>query len=88
MKTITILLPTSFKELKEDIANKLKWFIAPKRRVHNAAVLRNLEKELNNELNSGYWAKDITPYMREQLTQGHPNGKISRLINKAFKELI
>lgn len=74
--------------MKEDVKNKLKWFIAPKRRSHNAAVLRKLEKEICAELNSGYWGNDISKYMRKKLTMGFPNGKINRLINKAYKELI
>lgn len=88
MKQLKISLPTSFKELKDSMNNKLKWIIAPKRRNHNATVLKNLEKEICSELNSGYWSNDITPYMRKELTMGFPNGKINRLINKAFKELI
>lgn len=88
MKIITISLPTTFKELKDGIKNKLKWFVAPKRRSHNAAVLRRLEKDVCNELNSGYWSNDITPYMRKELTMGFPNGKINKLVNNAFKELV
>jgi len=88
MKVIMITFPTSLKELRERINNSLKWLIAPKRRSHNAAVLAKLQKEICSELNSGYWDKDITPYMREQLTMGFPNGKINRMINNAFKDLI
>ena len=88
MKVITISLPTTFKEVKESVKNKLKWIVAPKRRTHNAAVLSKLEKELCAELNSGYWDNDISQTMRKDFTMGFPNGKINRLINKAFKELI
>jgi hypothetical protein len=88
MKNITILLPTTFKELKDCVRNKMKWILAPKRRNHNKSVLISLEREICNELNSGYWAGDISATMRKTLTMGFPNGKINRLINKAFKELI
>ncbi|MDL2310120.1 hypothetical protein LJC39_03275 [Parabacteroides sp. OttesenSCG-928-B22] len=88
MKEITISFPTTFRELKDGIKNKLKWIVAPKRRSHNKKVLTRLEKEICGELNSGYWDGDISATMRKSLTMGFPNGKINRLINKAFNELI
>lgn len=87
MKKIEILIPTSFKELKESVINNLKWLTHPVRRNNHAKVLSKLEKEICDELNSGYWSDDISATMRKSLTMGYPNGKINRLIYKAYKEL-
>lgn len=87
MKEIKIIMPTSFKEIKDSITAKFKWLIHPKRQTHNAKVLSRLEKEICEELNSGYWNGDISVTMRKSLTMGFPNGKINKLMNKAFKEL-
>lgn len=88
MKTITISLPTTFKEMKESAKNKLKWLIAPKRRFRNREVMIHLEAELYRELKSGYWDNDISATMRKRLTCGYPNGIINRIVNKAYKDLI
>ncbi|OJX63078.1 hypothetical protein [Dysgonomonas sp. 37-18] len=87
MKEIKFTIPTSFKELKDSIIIKLKWLGHPTRRQNHAKVLTELEKEICAELNSGYWSADISETMRKSLTGGYPNGKINRLINKAYREL-
>lgn len=87
MKEIRFTIPTSFKEIKESIIIKLKWLTHPYRRNNHAKVLTKLEKEIYAELNSGYWSADISETMRKSLTMGFPNGKINRLINKAYKDL-
>lgn len=87
MKTITISFPNSIKEVKEKLINLFKFIRSPKRRKHNAKVLRELEKELCNTLNSGYWSADISETMRSRLTCGYPNGVINRQIREAFNKL-
>lgn len=87
MKEIKFTIPTSFKEIKDSITNKFKLLMHPVRRKNHATVLKKLEKDICDELNSGYWNADISVTMRKSLTMGFPNGKINRLINQAYKEL-
>lgn len=87
MKEIRFTIPTSFKELKENIKIKFKWLTHPYRRENHLKILIELEKEICNELNSGYWSNDISDTMKKSLTMGYPNGKINRLINRAYREL-
>lgn len=87
MKEIRFTIPTSFKELKENIKIKFKWLTHPYRRENHRKILIELEKEICNELNSGYWSNDISDTMKKSLTMGYPNGKINRLINRAYREL-
>ncbi len=49
--------------------------------------MNELFLNLYNELNSGYWSKDISEYMRNQLTNPY-NGKIREMINNAKRKMI
>lgn len=49
--------------------------------------MNELFKDLCNEINSGYWSKDISEYMRNQLTNPI-NGKIREMIIDAKRKMI
>lgn len=84
MKEIKLNIPTNFKEIKEKLRNIGKVFTHPIRMKHNAKVMSELEATICNELKSGYWSKDISEYMKEELTR---NGKIRTFIVDAFNKL-
>lgn len=58
-----------------------------KRRRHNKKVMYKLLHDIDNELSSNYWSKDISEYMVKKLTSGYPNGIIYRLICDSFNKL-
>lgn len=58
-----------------------------KRRRHNKKVMYKLLRDLENEVSSNYWSKDISDYMVRKLTSGYPNGTIYRLISDAYSKL-
>lgn len=49
--------------------------------------MNELFLNLYNELNSEYWSKDISEYMRNQLTNPY-NGKIREMIINAKRKMI
>lgn len=83
MKTITIKMkiPTSFSEVrawwKERISKRYK---------HNRQVLQDMENEICEEINSEYWRKDISDYMKKTLTSG-PYSYIHTICIK-YKEML
>ena len=52
MKEVVLHIPTSKKEIKEFILDKIKWFIHPKRMKHNKKVLDEVADEIWEELKS------------------------------------
>ena len=50
-------------------------------------MMYKLLRDLENEISSNYWSKDISDYMVRNLTSGYPNGKIYRLISDAYSKL-
>ena len=78
MKRLTINIPTNMIEVKEFIMNKFGWMLHHGRMKRNNTLLNELGKELCSELNSGYWSKDISDYMKRELTRD--GGKIQQMI--------
>nr|DAT15494.1 MAG TPA: hypothetical protein [Caudoviricetes sp.] len=58
-----------------------------KRQRYNKKVMYKLLRDLENEVSSNYWSKDISDYMVKKLTSGYPNGIIYRLISDAYNKL-
>lgn len=81
MKNITIKILTSFYEVKAFIKER-----ASKRYKHNIKVVNQIEVDIRNELNSGYWRRDISDYMIKELTNPL-NGKIHEIVYKHKKQL-
>lgn len=81
MKIITIKVPTSISEVKELIMERIS-----KRYKHNLSIVNKIEVDIREELNSGYWNKDISGYMRKELTDPF-YGRIHEIIYKHKKEL-
>lgn len=87
MKIINISIPTNRKELKDFFKNKFGWMTHRGRMKNNEKVLNDLYKEIYNELNSGYWSKDISEYMKKELMSG-TYSKINQMFYKAKKNLV
>lgn len=68
MKKITINIPTRKSELKSLFIYLFSWLTHAGRMKRNSKIMNELFKELCNGINSGYWSKDISEYMRNQLT--------------------
>lgn len=89
-KAIVINIPTTFKEVKgrfkNTFKNSVKTMTHPYRRKHNAAVISKLQQDIFNEINRGYWSKDISDYARKTLTNPF-NGDIHKMITEAYRKL-
>lgn len=83
MKTINIKIniPTSFSEVRSWWKERIS-----KRYRHNRQVLQDMENEICEEINSGYWSKDISEYMKKTLTSG-PYGYIHTICRKYKRRL-
>lgn len=81
MKTFTINIPTSFKEARTMLAERKS-----KRFKHNVQVLRKFADDVIAEVNSGYWANDISDTMKRKVFNG-VYGKIAELYRNAKTEL-
>ena len=62
MKTITLNIPTSWREWRQYLMDK-----ASKRQRHNVNVLWNFVLELEKEVNNDYWANDISAHMKKHV---------------------
>lgn len=83
MKTITLTIPTSWKEWRQYIKEKKS-----ARRQHNVKVLWNFVLEIEREVNDNHWADHITCEMKKHVfTSIFHHAKIVMLYNKARKEL-
>ena len=78
---ITLRIPTSLSEIKTLIKDR-----TDKRYKHNKGLFDNVYKDICKELNSGYWNKDISEYMRKTITSP-TNGVIAEIILK-FKSKV
>lgn len=89
MKTlkININIPTNKEELKSCLMNTFGWMTHKGRMKNNYELLNELCRDICYELNSGYWNKDISDYMRKNLTDTY-NGKIREMIIKTKRRLI
>lgn len=89
MKTlkININIPTNKEELKSCLMNTFGWITHKGRMEHNSILLSKLYCNISNEINSGYWSKDISDAMKRRLTDPY-NGRIKELINDTKRRLI
>lgn len=62
---VTINIPSNKQDFKE-LWKKIKH---PQRTKHNIGILDKIAKEICKEIKSGYWDKDISSYMREEVTK-------------------
>lgn len=69
MKTlkININIPTNKEELKSCLMNTFGWITHKGRMKNNHELLNELCRDICSELNSGYWNKDISDYMRKRI---------------------
>lgn len=87
MKKITINIPTRKSEFKSFFIYLFSWLTHAGRMKRNSKIMNELFKDLCNEINSGYWSKDISEYMRNQLIDPI-NGKIREMIIDAKRKMI
>ncbi len=77
MKTLTIKIPTSYKELQAMLKER-----GDKRYKHNADVLSKFAYDIISEINSNYWDKDINYVMKKKISD-----KISQMLYTAKHNL-
>lgn len=87
MKTFTISIPTKKNEVKDFFMYLFSWVTHAGRMKRNSKVMNELFKDLCDEINSGYWSKDISDYMKKELTDPM-YGKIREMIIEAKRRLI
>lgn len=75
MKTITVKIPTSLKELRLMLNER-----SSKRYKHNSEVLNEFMQSIIQEVESMYWRKDISEYMKNYMFGR--NGKIYKSISR------
>lgn len=81
MKKLTIEIPTTFAEIR------LLWMARiSKRYKHNISVINEIEADICEEISSGYWSKDISEYMKRELTAPF-YGRIHEIVLKHKKYL-
>lgn len=73
---ISLNIPTKWSEIKEIIKNRTN-----KKYKHNKDLFNQLAEEICEELESGYWSRDLSEYMRKEFTN-YPYGKIYTVIRK------
>lgn len=71
---ITLRIPTSFSEIKTLIKDR-----TDKRYKHNKSLFDEAYKRICKEINSNYWSKDISKYMKDTITSP-TNGIIREII--------
>ncbi|WP_373123762.1 hypothetical protein [Bacteroides caccae] len=77
MKTLTIKIPTSYKELQAMLKER-----GDKRYKHNVDVLSKFAYDIISEINSNYWNKDINYVMKKKVSD-----KISQMFHTAKHNL-
>ena len=82
MKTITLKIPISLKELRAMLKER-----SSKRYKHNADVLLQFTKDIITEVESGYWSNDISQTMKNRVFNLYNSGKIYGLYIKAKDNL-
>lgn len=78
---IYINIPTRWSEIREFVKTRID-----KKYKHNKKLFDDLYDDIIDELKSGYWNKDISDYMKEQLTNPF-NGKIYYIVLKYKKQV-
>jgi hypothetical protein len=82
MKTITIKIPTSFKEWKNWVQERVK-----ARKRHNQDVLWEFAQAISREAYSNYWKNDISNTMVDTLFSIGGNSKLTHLYFEAKQKL-
>lgn len=82
MRTITVKIPTSVKELRSMLKER-----SSKRYKHNAEVLKQFMQNIINEVESGYWSADISAEMKKRVFSVYNSGKIYEMYIKAKNNL-
>lgn len=82
MKTITLRIPTSFKEWKNMVQERVKT-----RKRHNEEVLWNFANAVANEAHSNYWSKDISEVMIKSVFRMGGNSKLTKMYFDAKSKL-
>ena len=82
MKTLTIKIPTSFKEWKNWVAERAK-----SRRRHNADVLWDFTQAISEEVVSNYWKNDVSEIMKKDVFRLGGNSKLTKLYFEAKDKL-
>lgn len=82
MKTITIKIPTSFKEWKNWVAERVK-----SRKRYNADVLWEFAQAISEVAQSNYWKNDVSEIMKRDVFRLGGNSKITKLYFEAKNKL-
>lgn len=82
MKTITIRIPTSFKEWRNSVAERLK-----SRGRHNEDVLWDFAQAISKEAHSSYWKNDLSEIMKRNVFRLGGNSKLTKLYFEAKNKL-
>lgn len=82
MKTITLKIPTSFKEWKNWFAERVK-----SRKRHNADVLWDFAQAISREAQSNYWKNDVSEIMKRDVFRLGGSSKLTKLYFEAKNKL-
>lgn len=82
MKTITLKIPTSFKEWKNWMRDRVV-----SRKKHNEEVLWDFANAISREALSDYWRKDISDTMVKSVFRIGGSSKITKLYFDAKHQL-
>lgn len=82
MKTVTIKIPTSLKELKNWVAERVK-----SRKRHNADVLWDFAQAISREAQSNYWKNDVSEIMKRDVFRLGGSSKLTKLYFEAKNKL-
>ena len=82
MKTITIKIPTSFKEWKNWVQERVKT-----RKRHNQDVLWEFAQAISREAYSNYWKNDISGTMLDTFFRIGGNSKLTHLYFEAKQKI-
>lgn len=82
MKTITLRIPTSFKEWKEMMQERVT-----SRKKHNEQVLWDFFEAISREAQSGYWKNDISETMVKSVFRVGGSSKLTKMYFEAKERL-
>lgn len=82
MKTVTIKIPTSLKEWKNWVAERVK-----SRKRHSADVLWDFAQAISREAQSNYWKNDVSEIMKRDVFRLGGSSKLTKLYFEAKNKL-
>lgn len=82
MKTVTIKIPTSFKEWRNWVAERAK-----SRKRHNADVLWDFAQAISEVAQSNYWKNDVSEIIKRDVFRLGGNSKLTKLYFEAKNKL-